>query len=28
MGMCGLNASGSRQGRVAGHCEYGNELSG
>jgi hypothetical protein len=25
---CGLNASGSRQGPVAGPCEHGNEPSG
>jgi hypothetical protein len=23
---CGLDSSGSRQGRVAGSCEHGNEL--
>jgi hypothetical protein len=28
MGRCGLNASGSAQGPLAGCCEYGNEPSG
>jgi hypothetical protein len=28
VGRCGLDASGSRQGQVAGSSEHGNELSG
>jgi hypothetical protein len=28
VGECGLGASGSRQGPVAGCCEHGNEPSG
>jgi hypothetical protein len=27
VGSCGLNASGSRQGQVAGCCEHGDEPS-
>jgi hypothetical protein len=28
MGWCGLDSSGSEQGRVEGSCEQGNESSG
>jgi hypothetical protein len=28
VGRCGLHASGSRQGPVAGFCEHGDEPSG
>jgi hypothetical protein len=28
VGMCGLEASSSRQGAVAGTCEHGNKPSG
>jgi hypothetical protein len=28
MGKCGLKASGSEYGSVAGSCEHGNEPSG
>jgi hypothetical protein len=28
VGRCGLNASGSGQGPVAGYCEYNNEPLG
>ena len=27
-GVVGLDGAGSRQGQMAGACEYGNELSG
>jgi hypothetical protein len=28
VGNCGLDASGSGQGPIAGSCEHGNESSG